>query len=340
MAKLKNHLIDKGWHLELDGKNLGPFRLASVSDMTKGNETIDSMTAMQHLRQGYRVQKNSYLKPEEWLKPSQAKEVLEDSTERYYTEVIGEVANKRSAHGWDGVGFAVVDKKLFTTGEPYVAMYFRPATFQKDERDFARANVVKRNVHKENLEEMILRQSLERVNGNDLLVASVALEEQLEQAKRTGFRALTPDFSVPPVSARKEREYQQPAPTTLYLLVRAPEGNDAGYRQGVSLNKAFQIFHSMIREGYIDESAVVRDGKERPTTRIKPAEAYYFEGIVKLVNSAVKYGDKTIVPYKGVDVKDSALRPLTIDEKEKLMKKYLELGKKEFPTFKYHPRPK
>lgn len=340
MAKLKNRLIDKGWHLELDGKDVGPFRTASISDMTKGNERLNSMTAMQHLRQGYRVQKNSYLRPEEWLKPAQTREVLEDSTEKYYTQAIGEVANKRAAHGWEGVGFAAVDKKQFSNGEPYIAMYYRPATFQKDERDFSRANVVKKNGHKENLEELILRQSLERVNGNNLLVASVALEEQLEQAKRTGFKALAPDFAVPPVSARKEREYRQPAPTTIYLLVRTPEENNARYKHGVPLNKAFQIFHSLIREGYIDESAVVRDGKERPTTRIKPAEAYYFDGIVKLVESAVKYGDKTIIPYKGVDVKDSALRPLTIDEKDKLMKKYLELGKKEFPTFKYHPRPK
>ena len=150
MSKLKNKIVGEkeGWRLELDGKDLGDFVVAAISDMTKDGK-LGSISSWEHLRNGDYAQQHSFLQPHQRFPRADAREVLQDPAEKYYTYVVAEVANKRYSNGLRGVGFDVMDKAKFSDGEGYVKMFYIPTVTQTDKEDFSRANVVKRNGEKE-----------------------------------------------------------------------------------------------------------------------------------------------------------------------------------------------
>ena len=324
--KLKNRYIKAG-RLESEGKDLGDLAVALVSDMTKGDVEIGPMTAMQHLGRGVYVQKNSYLQEHQWLSAGDAKDVIENPKEKYYTWVVAELNGK-------GVGFAAVDKSKFTNGEPFVKMFYVPTILKKDDKDFSNANVIKGNGQKEPLEQLISRLSLDQVGGRNLLSVFDGPDAELPSLAAKGYTALAPKFDIPSVGAKTSMEFSQVA-DQVYMVIKLPEGSRAQqYQFGVDIDKAFQLYNSHLRESYIDEYANVRGSREFQNKRILTAMGIYEGGIKKLVESAVKVGDKKIVPYK--DMQISGATPLTPKEKEQLTQHYLELGKEAIKQYKRH----
>lgn len=338
MAKLKNRFIGQkeGWHLELDGKDLGDFRVAVISDMTEGDPIIGNMTAKQHLRKGFYVQKHSYLQEHQWFPWGDAKSVLENPNERFYTHVVAGVADKKVKHGFRGAGFSVVDRAQFSDGESYAKMFYIP-TALKDEKkglDFSNANVVKGNGQKESLEQLIFRESLNHIKGRNLLTVFDAPEAELQSLTKYNFRALAPQFDVPDLKSKTSKEFSQVA-DKVHMVVRAPEDERAKlYEHGVELGKAFQLFNGYLREGYIDEYANVRGAKEFRNRRIETAMQMYFDGIKKLVGSAVVVNNQYVVPYKGVAIPGAI--PVNSKDKDKLIMQYTKLGEEAVQQYKMH----
>ena len=329
MSKLKNRFVgqEKGWHLELDGKDLGNLTVAVISDMTEGNPAIGGMTAMQHLRKGRYVQRHSYLQPHQWLPTGDAKHNLQNPKERYYTHVVAELNGK-------GIGSSVVDRASFHDGENYIKMFYIPTALKTEKADFSGANVVKGNGQKEPLEQLIFRESLNHIKGRKLLTVFDAPEAELPSLTKYNFRALAPQFNVPDLKAKTAKEFSTVA-DKVYMVVRAPEGERAKqYENGVELDKAFQLFNGYLREGYIDEYANVRGNKEFRNPRIETAMRMYFGGIKKLVDSAVVVNNKYVVPYKGVVIPEA--RPLSSREKLLLTRQYKDLGKEAVEQYKMH----
>lgn len=324
--KLKNQYIEAG-RLESNGKDIGRLAVALVSDMTKGNATIGPMTAMQHLRRGVYVQKNSYLQPHQWLSAADAKSVIENPKEKYYTWVVAELDGK-------GVGFAAVDKSKFTDGEPFVKMFYVPTIVKREGEDYTHTNVVKGNGQKEPLEHLILRSSLHHVNGRNLLSVFDGPDAELPSLAAYGYRALAPKFDIPSAGAKTSEDFSKVA-DQVYMVVKLPEGQAAKqYQFGVELGKALQLYNSQLRESYIDEFANVRGSREFHNRRIDSAMGMYNGGIRKLVESAIKVGDKVIVPYKDAVIEGA--EPLPEELKKRLVIHYLEWGKEAVKHYKKH----
>ncbi len=312
--KLNNLYIGKeeGWHLQdSNGKDLGALTVTVLSDANTGDKLkgpkVGSMTVMDHLMKGHYVQQHSYLKQHQRLSPSDAMSVLQDPNEKFYTHVIAEVDDKRYVHGYRGVGFDVIDGAKFEDGEPYVKMFYIPTTLKLKNEDFSRTNVVKRNGEKEPLEKLIWRLSLEHVGGRKKLTVFDAPEGELGKLENYGFKALTPKFDVPSLSAKTNKEFSQVA-DQVYMVVKSPEGPKANqYQYGVELQKAIELFNGYLREGY--------EIKNTKTVMM------YDDGIAKLIDSAVKVNGKVIVPYKGVEI--SGAVPLERKDKEELKIDYL-----------------
>lgn len=334
--KLKNRYVKAGRLESSDGKDLGELAVALVSDMTKGDVQIGPMNAMQHLRQGVRVQKNSYLEDHQILPAADAGDVIANPNEKYYTGVVAELNGK-------GVGYAAIDKANFTdkkgkkTGEQFVKMFYVPTIVTKGGKDFSNSNVVKGNGHREPLEQLILRLSLDRVGGRNLLSVFDGPDAELPSLAAHGYRALAPKFDIPSAGAKTSADFSQVA-DQVYMVVKLPEGQTAKqYKFGVELSKAFQLYNNQLREGYIDEWANVRGNREFHNRRIDSAMGMYNDGIKKLVESAVKVGDKIIVPYKDMQISGAA--QLTPKENEELTQKYLKLGKEAVKHYKkYFPK--
>ena len=331
--KLNNLYIGKKeqWHLhDSQGTDLGQLTFAVISDMGKGDEKegpkVGPISAYQHLRKEYfDVQNKSLLGKSQKLRPFQAREPLQDPKEKYYSHVIAETGDK-------AVGFAAVDRAKFDDGENYVAMFYRP-TLAVRPVDFSKANVVKKNGHIEPLENLIERIALDHIRGRNLLAVADATEEELARLPKS-FRALAPQFDIPAALARTTKEYAIPTDNA-YIVVRLPEGQNASkYQNGVELGKAFQLYNTIIREGYIDEHATVKDGKTRITKRVQAAMDMYKNGINALVESAVKVGDKFVVPYKGADLTQTI--KLGADEKQRLVDHYLALAPESFAKYIRH----
>ena len=329
--KLNNIYIGKkeNWHLhDSQGKDLGQLTFAVLSDMSKGNEKqgpkVGPMTAYQHLRREYfDVQNHSALTDTQKLRPFQAREPLQDLNEKYYSHIVAEVGDK-------AVGFATVDKAQFEDGESYVAFFYRP-TLKIKPFDFTGSKVVKKNGHTEPLEHLIERISLDHIGGRNLLAVADASEAELATLPET-FKALAPKFGIPATRARTKKEYAVPS-DKVHVVVRLPEGNNASkYQHGVELGKAFHLYNTIIREGYIDEYATVKDGKQHKITRVQGAAfEMYKNGIMALVESAVKVGDKFIVPYKGADPKQ--FKQLNATEKNDLLDRYIGKAPESFAKY-------
>lgn len=336
--KLKNRYVGAGRLESSDGKDLGNLAVALVSNMTKGDVKIGPMTAMQHLRGGHHVQTHSYLKDHQILPPADARDVIANPNEKYYTGVVAELNG-------NGVGYAAIDKANFTdekgkkTGEQFVKMFYVPTIVTKGGKDFSNSNVVKGNGHKEPLDQLILRLSLDQVGGRNLLSVFDSPDEELPSLAAHGYRPLAPKFDIPSAGAKTSAEFSQVA-DQVYMVVKLPEGPAANqYQFGVELSKAFQLYNNQLREGYIDEWANVRGNREFHNRRIDSAMGMYNDGIKKLVENAVKVGYKVIVPYKDMQISGAvSLNPL---EKEELTQKYLELGKGAVKHYKrYFPKGK
>ena len=329
--KLNNLYIGKkeNWHLhDSQGKDLGQLTFAVLSDMSKGNEKqgpkIGPMSAYENLRREYfDVQNNSSLTDTQKLRPFQAREPLQDLNEKYYSHVIAEVDGR-------AVGFAAVDRTQFEDRENYVAFFYRP-TLKIKPFDFTGSKVVKRNGHTEPLEHLIERISLDHIGGRNLLAVADASEAELVTMPQT-FKALTPKFDIPSAKARTKAEYAVPS-DSVHVVVRLPEGNNASkYQHGVELGKAFHLYNTIIREGYIDEYATVKDGKQHKLTRVQGAAFdMYKNGIRALVESAVKIGDKFIVPYKGADPNQFA--QLNAKERNDLLGQYIAKAPESFAKY-------
>lgn len=332
MSKLKNKYIGPEEGLRLQdpqGNDLGALTVAFISDMTKENVKIGPFTAMGHLLREAYIQRHSYLQEHQRLPPRDAKEVLENPKEKFYTHVVAEADGK-------GAAFDVVDRGKFSDGESYVKMFYIPTILTSEKRNYTNTFVATPNGKREPLEQLVLKLSLEHVDGKNLLTVFDAPETELPQLEPYKFRALSPKFDVPSISAKTSREFSQVA-DQVYIVVRAPEGTKAEqYQHGVELNKAFELFNGYLRESYIDEYANVRDSKEFKLRRIETAMTIYFDGIKKLVDSAVKVGDKVIVPYKAVTIPGAT--PLSQEDKKRLIMQYTELGKEAVKQYKrYFP---
>ena len=332
VERLQNKYLgeEEGWGLYTEDKSHKPFRVAVVSDMTthgKAGPKIGPKTAWQHLLEGQRVQNNSYLEEQQRLAALDAREVLQDPTERY-AWVIGE------ANG-EGVGFASVGFSRFSDTTPYINMFFRP-TIRSDIKGLAQAKVVSKDGAEKPLEQLIWEESLKHLKGTGLMVVSDAPERQLAHAEKYGFRALVPQFDVPDLRAKKKEQYSQVA-DRVFLGIISPDEYKVSFPHGMPLEKSFELFNSFIREGYIDEAAKVNARGETKVTAVQGAKKMYDDNINRLIDAAVKAGETTIVPYKDINPSDYdrlGLRPLAEAEKVSLKERYLTEGNQAFARYR------
>jgi len=338
MVKLKNQYKKVG-HLEHDGKNAGDLALAFVSDMTSGDRLegpkIGPLTAFEHLKKGYYgVQRKSYLKKHQTLTPAQRREVHHDKTETS----VDTIAELNGDNGI-GVGFASVEKAKFTDGEKYVNMWYRPTIASKDGPDFRKVEVIKRNSHRESLDDLIWRESLSRIDGTGLLAVTDAPQAQLNHMLGYGFRPIKSKFGVPSLKAETEADFSKRS-DWIYLGLKIPDALKAKYQLGIPLHKAFHLLNDYIREGFIDQSVNVRKNREYEVKRVNSAKRVYDNNIIRMIESAVRYENQVIVPFQDIPeerYKQSGLIPINKKDRDKLKDEYLKLGNVQFSKVEYHP---